>query len=340
MTKEETTQLKGIAILLMLWLHLFSNYEAVTEQCITYINFWNGQPLAFVMKKWGNLCVSLYVMLGGYGLGKCYQRAVENVSSMNNARRFIALYANFWIVFLLALPLGCWLQPALFCDTYNMLTNFLALNNSFNGAWWFLLPYAVLTLIAQPFMKFLYALKGKGIACTIVIFTILHVISYVMLERIDTDDLLSLFTINILRLAGLLLLFSAGAWYARYGIVERFRLPRTEWAKWGLLIVLALLKLAVGASSLINIPFILIFIPLFCRMKKGKTFTAAMTFMGRHSTNMWLVHYFFISYIADGEIYQLKYPLLIYSALIITTLMVSEVIGIINKPIQAKIRKA
>lgn len=48
MTKEETLQLKGIAILMMLFLHLF-NTTANVEQCQTYIYFWNGKPLVLAL---------------------------------------------------------------------------------------------------------------------------------------------------------------------------------------------------------------------------------------------------------------------------------------------------
>lgn len=44
MTKEETLRLKGIAILMMLFLHLF-NTTANVEQCQTYIYFGMGSRL-------------------------------------------------------------------------------------------------------------------------------------------------------------------------------------------------------------------------------------------------------------------------------------------------------
>lgn len=40
MTKQESLEFKGIAILLMLLLHLFNTQERVAE-CTTFINFWN-----------------------------------------------------------------------------------------------------------------------------------------------------------------------------------------------------------------------------------------------------------------------------------------------------------
>lgn len=61
MTKEETLQLKGIAILMMLFLHLF-NTTANVEQCQTYIYFWNGKPLVLALSRVGSLlCSNIHI---------------------------------------------------------------------------------------------------------------------------------------------------------------------------------------------------------------------------------------------------------------------------------------
>ncbi len=69
-------QLKGIAILLMLWLHLFSD-EKLTATCVNTIWFWNGMPLAVVLKKICSICVQMYIFLGGYGLAKTYENGLS-----------------------------------------------------------------------------------------------------------------------------------------------------------------------------------------------------------------------------------------------------------------------
>ena len=73
MEKEETLQLKGIAILMMLYLHLFCHLEEV-EQCKTFVNWINGKPLAYVFFRVGALCVPIYLFLSGYGFVKIYQK--------------------------------------------------------------------------------------------------------------------------------------------------------------------------------------------------------------------------------------------------------------------------
>ena len=82
MTKEETLQLKGIAILMMLFLHLF-NTTANVEQCQTYIYFWNGKPLVLALSRVAAFCVPIYIFLSGYGLAITYKQNQRIMRSWN-----------------------------------------------------------------------------------------------------------------------------------------------------------------------------------------------------------------------------------------------------------------
>ena len=67
--------------------------------------------------------------------------------------------------------------------------------------------------------------------------------------------------------------------------------------------------------------------------------SATLQFFGRHSTNMWLTHFFFCYYIFGAEIYRLKYPLLIFAALIAVSLLSSYIVQTIFTPLRHLIRK-
>ena len=84
MTKEETQQLKGIAILMMVWLHLFGTNLEILDGCEKYIYLWNGDPLIYVMRKFARMCVVFYTFLGGYGLCKVWQRDNCQLSTFNS----------------------------------------------------------------------------------------------------------------------------------------------------------------------------------------------------------------------------------------------------------------
>lgn len=301
MTKQQTTQIKGVAILMMLWLHLFSNYDTV-EQCSNFLTFWNGDHLAYVLKKLCSMYVPIYVFLGGYGLTKTYTSTISSQSaSMNNGKRVLTLYVNFWIVFLLSYPIGCILNPSLFLsDPFEIFANAIAFDNIFNGAWWFLFPYALITLASTKLIKFLKDANRNKIICYFVAAIALFVVAYVRLENIDSHDFISLIEVNIWRTSRMLLLFGIGIMFALHNVVERFPLPQNNIILWVTLIALILLKLSLGAASLLHPPFVLAMILIWCRLQHGKIITTFLTFMGKHSTNLWLTHDFFFAYIAHG----------------------------------------
>lgn len=335
MGKDTTTQLKGIAILLMLWLHLFSNEEQ-TLACINTIWFWNGMPLAVVLKKICSICVQMYIFLGGYGLAKTYERAAVTGGNMDNAKRVWRLYVNYWVVFLLFYPLGMIFNPALFrTDIADFLLNFSSLKYSINGAWWFLLPYAMLTLLSGAMIKRLY-LSGKAFsAVTLLATLLLYVSAYLLLDIVGSgDDLPRLCARAGLRFFTLLFVFVVGILFAKHGIFERLKARAYADAKSStvntvisvLALLLVLLKLSIGSSSLLNPWFVFILIPCYAVCRHPACVESVLGFFGRHSTNMWLTHYFFCHYIFGDMIYTLRYPLLIYFVLCLLSLAASYVI--------------
>ena len=96
LSKSDTTGIKGIAILFMLWHHLFlhsTEYGALT------------QSLAIVFK----VCVALFLFVSGYGLTKQYsgleKRNVQTTIKFL-LRRFINFFLPFWFCFILVVVIG------------------------------------------------------------------------------------------------------------------------------------------------------------------------------------------------------------------------------------------
>jgi uncharacterized membrane protein len=66
MNKQESLMMKGVAILLMLFLHLFNHADVVASRCINFCHI-QGLPLANWLSHAANP-VSYYLFLGGFGL--------------------------------------------------------------------------------------------------------------------------------------------------------------------------------------------------------------------------------------------------------------------------------
>ena len=69
MTKEQSTQLKGIAILLMIIFHLF-NHENIFSLCTPLVYIGNKPLLSYLVKV--SNPVAFFMILSGYGLTYLY----------------------------------------------------------------------------------------------------------------------------------------------------------------------------------------------------------------------------------------------------------------------------
>ena len=136
LSKSDTAGIKGIAILFMLWHHLFlhsTEYGALT------------QSLAVVFK----VCVALFLFVSGYGLTKQYGGLEKrNVRTTIRfwLRRFINFFLPFWFCFILVVVIGS-VCGYTFHDAYPATRNTLKCvlldffgqmgYDSYLKAWWF-----------------------------------------------------------------------------------------------------------------------------------------------------------------------------------------------------------
>lgn len=90
LTKSESLQLKGSAILIMVLLHLFNRQENI-DKCIISINLL-GEPLVSQLAKFVEICVPLYLFLSGYGLYLLF----EKNNTISPLKRVLKLYLIFW----------------------------------------------------------------------------------------------------------------------------------------------------------------------------------------------------------------------------------------------------
>ena len=315
MNKEQSLQLKGVAILMMLFLHLFNTAERVAE-CTTYINFLNGKPLVYALARVAGMCVPIYLFISGYGLAKS-----TDLSGSALLRRLRRVYSHYWLVFVLFIPLGCIIAPALYPDSWGAaILNFLSLSESYNHEWWFLLPYAVLLLLAGWIIPFVRKCKPWQNLVAFLLLFLLSVLSFRVKSQF-ADNL------PVLRFIHFILLLPAfyagaccgnhlsGAWYGR----------SLRGALWWLLILL-FVRCFIGAS-IVNVLFCIPFILLFIQLDIPIPLQSVFRFFGRYSTFMWLTHTFYAYYFFHDELYSLHYPLVMYVVLLVASLLTAMVLN-------------
>ena len=348
MSKSDTRQLKGLAILMMLWLHLFSDEETV-RQCSYWLTYINGMPLAYSLTRLASCCVPIYIFLGGYGLAATYQTSPAH--RLYGGRRALALMANFWLIFLLFVPLGCMVNPSRYPgDALTFMLNITAVGYNYNGAWWFLLPYVLLTLTASFFISRCQHSSRHHDILLVSVLAVVHAGVYLLKTALPLSDTWPVpGVLTLLNYVSMLLLFTLGI------LAVKYRWLSSEGGWWRrvanrklaalCLVILCLVKMLLGSSSLLNVPFVLLLIPLLLEVRgkrlevrgKRKGLAAVLEFLGLHSCNMWLIHYFFY-YMFGYLIYQLRYPLLMFLVLTAASLLCSMILRPLFEPIRKKIR--
>lgn len=325
MTKQDSLELKGIAILMMLFLHLFNTEERVGE-CITFLQI-AGKPFVYLLSRLCGICVPIYIFITGYGLAASWYK--DSTHSLHPFRRLMRLYGAFWTVFLVFIPLACFISPQEYPNSIiDLLMNAACLTYTYNNEWWFLRPYIILLLLSPLIISFM--MRGKK-ECNLMLG--LSALSYgVWWLLCKTGWLFGFYPIEVIKnVFQIFLPFVYGIWVYKMDAVNKLhswllgmkRSKAITMKVLGLLLPIALCFVVKGVymKALVFLPLL----PFYLLTKRSDAFKRFVCFFGYHSTYMWLTHTFFCYYLFHSYIYGLKYPLLMYIVLVVVSLLSSYV---------------
>lgn len=147
MTKQETTILKGVAILMMLCLHLF-NTDFKISLCQIGIDVAGKPFLSFLMRAVNP--VAFFLLFSGYGLYISYCNGKRN-----NGKRILKLYIHYWLTLVLFVMVGCFVVgKGAYPGTWQkVLENVTAWHTTYNGEIWFLFPYCLVAITSSFIFK-------------------------------------------------------------------------------------------------------------------------------------------------------------------------------------------
>lgn len=139
LSKQDTSVLKGIAIVAMLFHHLYCSIPAWIEPYLGVLG-WMGDL--------GKVCVAMFLFCSGYGLSAQF----DDVKGAKNSfkymlKRFVSFYFNYWVVFLVFVPITvfCFGRPLSvpYGEHVNIVKRLgldllgLQGGQSYNITWWF-----------------------------------------------------------------------------------------------------------------------------------------------------------------------------------------------------------
>ncbi len=153
-SKENSLLLKGMALLFMVYYHLFlgaENLSGAFSLCSV-----QGVPLATWLAR-GCHPVGIYLFISGYGL---YFAHCKNAPSRPWTRIF-KLYKLYWLTLVVFLPIACWLRPEAYPgDWQKCVQSVTTFRTGWNGEIWFMFPYILLVLTSNRVFALLDKLGG------------------------------------------------------------------------------------------------------------------------------------------------------------------------------------
>jgi len=293
-TVEKSELLKGIALVLLIWHHLFGC--GFLEDWLSINN-----KLDLVIGLSGNICVAIFLFCSGYGYYRSYI-CKNNTPKIYILQKLISTLIPYWLVMIISIIilvfLGKFEPEYLWVNLLSWVHDDSIMYVTFS---WFIKLY-VLLIVLLPLVKLIDRHIKKHWLLNVAVYILLPVAIYYLykffLEKLIAASILNV-VINPLMLAVFYFpLFSAGMLFAKYDLYPKIHSFASRFPK-PLLIVLSLLIIGY-VIYLRNILYIfcigdIIYAPLFiisCLIIadsiKFKS-KYALPFLGKNSIYYWLL---------------------------------------------------
>ncbi len=319
-TREDTKAVKGAAVVLMLTHHLATFADRYPPDFPGFVSLFPG----FIENGYFSdlalnavMCVPLFFFLGGYGL---YKRVQNHTFRLWDA--LVRLYVQYWKVFLIFIPLAFLFfartgdASSAFTARYvitspkqffvDLLGNFVGYRSSFNSEWWFFGAYLCAVPLGCLFCRAIR--RHESFLGDLFLVFCIDILTQNIFPALAATTTFSGLNVNLYFTRFFTLnkyapVFFAGIVFARYDVLDMIK-RRMQPVPCKGLVALAgaaaafLCRTYVTAdkstADILLVPFLAAFLSVFFDslwpVKK------CFAFLGRHSTNMWLVHTFYCYY--------------------------------------------
>ncbi len=326
---RNTKRIKGIAICMLLWHHLF--YTTNINESIATGNI--SSVIAFYAK----VCVAIFVFLTGYGLYKSYNKSNINILQYYS-KNFRKIYFNYWLVWIIFVPIGILIFKRNFEVVYGQdvfkkvlinLSGFQALfgQAGYNVTWWYI-GLVVGLYIIYPFVN---SSVNKIPVLTIVVSIII-----LFLEQKPING------IYILNLYGdWLFPFVLGTIWAKYNIFVKVKnIKINGLLRWILYFCMLLLIISVRKQSgifyytKIDGVFTIVLLQIIFEIKMNKGVIRFLEYIGDNSFNIFLTHTFIYMYYFNNIFEKMYNPILKFIFLLGLSILISIIVEKIKELIK------
>lgn len=353
-TKEHTMQMKGIAIIILLFHHCFLNaqrWATVPYEKLATTKGWGYYPISFApfsshtiqyLASFSKICVAMFVFMTGYGMWVSYESQKKKTTMSNYIKkRMVTLMTGFLIIFvvteILAIPTGRFIEVYGhdFRSVVYMIIDALGLAKLlgtplFCLTWWYM-SLAIVLIMIFPFVhsimeKYQWVVVVASIivprACGFGQSTDLfrYLLAYTLGMYFAQHDLLARIKEKFMKqnVAGKLLSLIVSL----IGLAVIIKCRQNAWIGWKYLDFWD----GFAAMYVIVISYIYIL--------NGKWIVKGLGFLGKHSMNIFLIHSFYRDVFFHEFTYSFYYAWLDYIVLMAISLVTSMVLEWFKKLIR------
>lgn len=330
-TQEKTNVAKGVSICLMFSTHLYSFPDRILSgnYYIPLIPFFD---IEFYAGSFGNICVSMFLFISGYGMFLGHARS-NKTPLQYSLEKLKSFYLTYWTYFLFFVPIGLifFTNETLWnsnevrysADLVTFLEGFSGWSARYNSEWWFVRMFILLILFLSP----IYIRLGKQNPPLLCLFSIsLFLFSWT--SKIEYTDTFSFIFWQISFAVGIM---CARSKFFSSTSIEYLENAKVIWLFLGILFF-GIIRYRFGAK--IDFLFVPFFVYLVVRGIEAIRLSQLLAYIGKYSFPMWLLHSFFCYYYFQDFIYFPRWSPLIFILLMGTSML--SVITIENFRLQIK----
>lgn len=353
-TKEHTMQMKGIAIIILLFHHCFLNaqrWATVPYEKLATTKGWGYYPISFApfsshtiqyLASFSKICVAMFVFMTGYGMWVSYESQKKKTTMSNYIKkRMVTLMTGFLIIFvvteILAIPTGRFIEVYGhdFRSVVYMIIDALGLAKLlgtplFCLTWWYMSLAIVLIMI----FPFVHSIMEK--------YQWIVVVASIIVPRAcgfgQSTDLFRY-----------LLAYTLGMYFAQHDLLVRIKEKFMEQNVAGKLLslIVSLIGLAVIIKCRQNawigwkyldfwdgFAAMYVIVISYIYILNGKWIVKGLGFLGKHSMNIFLIHSFYRDVFFHEFTYSFYYAWLDYIVLMAISLVTSIVLEWFKKLIR------
>ncbi len=334
LTHSDTKMIHGLSVMAMVILHLFDNLEY--GRMYSPVLYLLGKPLIFYIAQLSDFCVMGFAFCSGYALYKQFQESEIGTYYKRRIKSLLVLMTNYWMVLFIFTAISIFIgngenMPGTFGE---FIGNFFTVNTTYNGAWWYLFIYILLVILSP--LIFTICDRLPVVISSIGLLGIYFSAYYVRFKIVPDNWCLVKYGLFGMTLAEFCIgvFFLKGNWLELLSRIIK-RIPR-----WGRIVgsIVIWCGMLIGHTLIVPSLFIapitgLIIIVLFILWEKPKFIESFFLLMGRHSTNIWLIHMFFYLYVFKDFVYVGRYPLVILTLMLMICIGCSYVINMLLRPV-------